>query len=79
MEGRGCSSAGPLVSPLSSRAGGSSGSAESESGSAVGPSFFTSSGFEGLVAGALPRTAGGKGKPGFLKSPLSSCEASGSD
>ena len=76
--GRGCSSAGPLVSPLSGRAGGTSGSPESESGSAVDLSF-TSSGFGGLLAGALIRAAEGIGRDGFLKSSSSSGEASGSD
>ena len=74
MWGRGCSSAGPLVSLLSGRAGGTSGSPESESGSAVGLSF-TSSGFGGLLAGALLRAAGDIGRAGFLKSSSSSGEA----
>ncbi len=67
------------MSPLSGWTGGTSGSPGSGSGSAVGLSFFTSSGFAGLVAGALPRTTGGTGRVGFLKSSLRSCEASDSD
>lgn len=62
--GRGRSSAGPLVSLLSGRAGGTSGSPESESGSAVGLSLHLLR-FGGLLAGALLRAAGDIGRAGF--------------
>lgn len=75
---RSCSTGWPPGSSLSGCGGGTSGSSHPESSCAAGHSFFTSSGTKELEAGALPRTAEGTGKTGFLNSLLTSWGAGAS-